>query len=43
MCDDCARAIEYEDDMRREAHEAEQREQWERREMDEHFRKHPHG
>ena len=43
MCDDCARAIEYEDDMKRQEYEYRQREEWENREMEEHYRKHPHG
>ncbi len=47
MCDDCARAIEYEEDMQREAHEAEQHElerrEWENREMEDHYRKYPNG
>lgn len=43
MCDECARAIEYEEDMAREQFERDERERWEREQMEEHFRKHPHG
>ena len=38
MCEACARAIEHEEEIQRE-----ERARWEREQMDEHFRKYPHG